>query len=257
MSSSSFTVSGERLHKCGVVFLPFWICDYKLHGKQYRAFLNDAGGTSSRVVGPDHVDIRTMQLNGTITGGAIALAAAAIIKAPIALLAAPLAPIAGYFIATWRAASYEEAWQSAGLRREQEREYNDQWKTQAYWQQQMQTFARVWQQQERRNFEDETARRTSEPHRQAADPREADFPDWRHMDDYELLGLERRNFQTSSYIRMKQMKSTIGGAFRAQAMIWHPDHNMGKGEAWQQECTERFTRILQAHQALRKQWAKR
>ena len=74
---------------------------------------------------------------------------------------------------------------------------------------------------------------------------ETRFPNWRRLDDYALLGLERSEFEgvskrrARSSIGVKQMKSKIGG--------W-------KSPKWQRECTERCTRFLHAHQALTKRW---
>jgi DnaJ-class molecular chaperone len=73
------------------------------------------------------------------------------------------------------------------------------------------------------------------------------------MDDYEMLGLNRRDFAggRSSAAAKKTRKKELAAAFRAQAMVWHPDHHQDKGEAWQKQCGARFDRIVQAHLALR------
>jgi hypothetical protein len=238
------------LHECGVVLLPFWICDYRLHGQQYRAFLDDMDSHGC-VVGPTHVDKATTQVQFIINGGVVGVAIAAAAKTPLALVAIPMFTAIGYALGNWSVSTRAAVWEDAGSLRNEERKVNDQWETQAYWQQQMRNFATDWQQRERRRYEQHQPRE-----QQPAEEHEV-FPDWRYMDDYQILGLHRGDFEqrSNSYTTNKQLQSNVGSAFRAQAMSWHPDHHMDKDAKWQGECTERFRRIVRAHQALRKRWA--
>ena len=68
--------------------------------------------------------------------------------------------------------------------------------------------------------------------------------DWRAMDDYALLGLQRTP---------PPSPSEIASSFRRQAMKWHPDHNQDKSDADRRECEERFKAINSAHGRLRRE----
>jgi len=59
--------------------------------------------------------------------------------------------------------------------------------------------------------------------------------------DYKLLGLASSPPPSSSAIR---------AAFRAQAMLWHPDLAAGRSEEEREACHTRFQQLAEAHRRL-------
>ena len=49
----------------------------------------------------------------------------------------------------------------------------------------------------------------------------------------------------------------VAAAFRAQAMVWHPDLHHGLSPEELEECKQRFQRIMEAHSRLRRQHRQR
>ena len=67
----------------------------------------------------------------------------------------------------------------------------------------------------------------------------------------DLLQLDPARMQSA-----RRDPKELGRAFRAQAMVWHPDHHMQKSRAEQDYCNARFRRVLDAYTALRRQAAR-
>ena len=231
----TFEVSGARLHDKGVVQLPAWVVTYACLGKQYRGFVSAVQPSQGEQGGGGVGGVRVAGMRHFNP------------------LAEPSAT--GDASLTWRA---------IGDWRRHDAEANLDWKVQRYWLEQV---ARVM----------PDSQKPTGPTRAGAGsrgfasflPGGGDVSD----EDYELLGLTPPRRGRSALGARGGVGDGGGGghassgggggggggptsreirqAFHAQAMIWHPDLQGGKGEEERAACHERFQRIVKAHERLR------
>ena len=91
-------LSGAQLFPiAGVVLVPFWICEYDLHGQQYRAFMN---GVTGKTVGATHVDQGKAQLTLAACAACVSVVCAYVAvqsKSQFGVMIALALPVAGWF----------------------------------------------------------------------------------------------------------------------------------------------------------------
>jgi hypothetical protein len=150
VSSLQRTVSGARLHpNAGVVLAPFWICDYTLNGKDFRAFLNAADGAAA---GATHVDQGKAQLAMAACGGCLSLVTAFFVNIEcgneMAALVAAAGPVVGYLLGGWRHQQTVSFWDDAGEKRAVLRKQNEEWAKDPYWQAELRKYASTWESKE-------------------------------------------------------------------------------------------------------------
>lgn len=115
------------------------------------------------------------------------------------------------------------------------------------------------QQEEARWYKSERERPGHDPQQEQAQPVEElhkrAVVDWaqesarlEHLSQHELLGVGEAELP-----QLLENPKRLGNAFRAQAMIWHPDHHMQKSNEQQLYSTARFKRLMGAYSALRKE----
>eukprot|EP01043_Picozoa_sp_COSAG02_P045185 COSAG02_NODE_4108_length_5768_cov_66.257717_4_plen_544_part_00 len=145
------TFSGAQLFPpAGVVLVPFWICEYDLHGKNYRAFIN---GVTGKTVGATHVDQGKAQLASAacatclslVCGYLIAQESANELLAEAVALAGPVFGWVGGGIYSQRSVTQ---WNDTGEKRAVLRRQNEACAKDPYWQSELRKFASVWESQE-------------------------------------------------------------------------------------------------------------
>ena len=134
------------------------------------------------------------------------------------------------------AADDGDTWRAIGELRRSESTSNQDWKVERYW---LDEVARVLQWQEQRQ---------PGPGWRFSFGRQAGATAEEDASDYELLGLTASADLT---------EAAVAAAFRAQAMVWHPDLHHGLSPEELEECKQRFQRIMEAHSRLRRQHRQR
>ncbi len=145
------TLSGAQLFpSAGVVLVPFWICEYDLHGKDYRAFVNAVTG---KTVGATHVDQGKAQVASAacatclslVCGYLVAQESANEVLAAAVALAGPVFGWVGGGMYSQRSVTH---WNDTGEQRALLRRQNEAWAKDPYWQSELRKFASVWESQE-------------------------------------------------------------------------------------------------------------
>ena len=245
-----YNVEGARLHERGVIFLPVWVVEYTFGGTPYRCFISGLDGHAS---GLTHLLTGDAIFQGGVYGAVGGLLGAGLFKMPPLI---PAGVVFGVAVGYLTALSRQGSWDDEGRKRQRDKEANFAWGAQRFWQDEVkrvldgasrsrfrQRAQESQRQQEQRQYqrqqEGSRARHGDTTH---ASSTRSD--DWRAMDDYALLGLQRTP---------PPSPSEIASSFRRQAMKWHPDHNQDKSDADRMECEERFKAINSAHGRLRRE----
>ena len=298
--------AAQLFPRAGVVLVPFWICEYDLHGKNYRAFMNGATG---KTVGATHIDQHKVQAASVAGATGISLACGFFVAQEsanelLAVLIALAGPVVGWFGGARYGRQSVALWDTAGEKRAVLRQQNDAWAPDPFWQSELRKFASAWESQEEerranaRSSKHAATQRLQEDQRRVAAETAAAIPkkpegaggtttlteassaatrgderasegssnstpaivdettgvteyEWRRMDDYAILGLDREDFEGSglsqTMIAQRMRKAEIEAAHRAQCLVWEPRYNEKADPA---ECVERLERIDEAKENL-------
>ena len=247
-----YEVEGASLHERGVLLLPVWVVEYTFGGEGYRCFVS---GIDGHVGGITHLLSQDASLRGAALGAFVGLAAAAAVKTPLALLAGPaggamMGGLTGYMMASRR----RDTWEEEGRKRRRDEEDDRRWQAQQYWQREVRRVmaAAAGGSEGAAGGSKFRRRRGAAKERFRADKSAANQGRaerlWEQMDDYELLGLQRRPAPTAA---------AVAAAYRREAMQWHPDHNQQLPAAELADCDSRFWRLNEAYGRVRRNHAAR
>lgn len=241
---------GARLHDRGVVVLPLWAVEYDYLGQPFRAFvsaLTDATPTPA-VSGVHHHP--PWVLPAALTGGALAggaLGASAF--GGELLLSGGGAAVGG---AAAMVGAYADAmlqfrkWRALGELRRREEGANVKWKVHRKWIDEVERVL-AWQMPQWMRNEEE--RRKQRQKKRAGAGAGAGSSSCGlgpvTSKDYELLGFKASGSDACAV--------SIGAAFRAQCLVWHPDRQAAGLSADEVDaCTRRLQQLVEAHARLRR-----
>jgi hypothetical protein len=138
------TLSGAQMFpSAGVVLVPFWICEYDLHGKQYRAFMN----------GVTHVDQGKAQMASAACAACVSVVCGYFVvqesaNEVLAAMVALAGPVVGWFGGGMYSQRSVTHWNDTGEKRAVLRRQNEAWAKDPYWQSELRKFASSWESQE-------------------------------------------------------------------------------------------------------------
>lgn len=238
--------------KAGVVLVPFWICEYDLHGKEYRAFMN---GVTGETAGATHVDQGKAQIASAACAACLSLVCGYFVAQEsanegLAAVIALAGPVLGWFGGGMYSQWSVTHWNDTGEKRAELRRQNEAWAKDPYWQSELRKFASTWESQE----ETRRAKAVTNPalatyqHDTRGEVKEYD---WRDMDDYAILDLDREDFERPglswTVIAQQIRKAEIEAAHRAQCLVWESQYNERADVG---ECAARLKRIDEAKENL-------
>lgn len=238
---------GARLHDKGVLVLPLWAVEYDFLGQPFRAFvsaLTDATPTPA-VSGVHHHPpwvLPAALTGGVLAGGVLgasALGGGLLLSGGGAAVGGAAAMVGAYADAMFQF----RRWRALGELRRREEGANVKWKVHRKWIDEVERVL-AWQMPAWMRQEEER-RKNRRQKRSGAAASNACALGPVTGKDYELLGFRASGRDACAV--------SVGAAFRAQCLVWHPDTQAAGLCAEEADvCTRRLQQLVEAHARLRR-----